>query len=67
MPLAWVQLKRSAWEAAALEGLGGGGLRGSLVIHLLDHWSHRDPPVPSPVPTAQQEFNQWAGLEGGIS
>ena len=64
--LAWVQLKHSAWEEAALEGWM---LQSPLLLHLLDGWSHRDPPppVPSLVPPTQQEFSQWVGTEGDIS
>lgn len=64
VPLAWVQLKHSAWEAAALEGWV---LQSPLLLHLLVGWPHRDPPVPSLVPPTQQKFNQWVGTEGDIS
>ena len=42
--LARVQLKCSACEAAASEGRG---LRGSLLIHFLDHQPHGDPGCPA--------------------
>ena len=62
--LAWVQLKHSAWEAAALEGWV---LQSPLLLHLLDGWPHRDPRSACLVLPTQQEFNQWVGTEGDIS
>lgn len=51
--LTW-QNRASGLGTAETLSLGGsslgrlGGLRGSLVIHLLDHWAHRDPPGAQP-------------------
>ena len=59
--LAWVQLKHSAWEEAALEGWM---LQSPLLLHLLDGWSHRDhPPRQCPAwfpPHSRSSVSGWA-------
>lgn len=73
MHLAWVQLKCSAGEAAAAEGRV---LWGSLVVPQHDPaWRVFPAPschptaslVPSTVPTSQQGFSLWRGMESDIS